>query len=229
MSLRPHEILGLPENYNLYDAKSAFHSYSRQYHPDTPNCNFLSKEDKQNMFIVIEQAYKEILKEKEFGEMDAPMFSDVYYEDDVSIKKNNKITSLDLFNEEFERINSQENYDNPWSIHYNFVTEDKNSNTLDILRPEEYKEKYYYEYGINYCPDFTKPGRYTDINHIQESIDTTEVLETTLESVMKERENLEFSKEIEENELLKLKTLKRLEYDKRKIQLERDLRILKIE
>lgn len=228
MSLKPHEILGLPENYNLSDAKSAFYAFSRQYHPDTTNCNFLSKEEKQNIFIVIEEAYKKILEENNFGEMDAPMFTVFNYETDIIIDRNENLNSLSKFNEEFERVHSEENYDNPWSIYYNFPCNEANNTKLDILRPEEFRNKYYYEYGVNNCKSFTRPNQYNDIYHTDENLDNVKIEEKSIDILLEEREKNEYDPNINAKEENKKKILKVLENEKRKIQLERDLRILKL-
>lgn len=229
MSLKPHEILGLTEDYTLGEAKSAYHSYSRYYHPDSSNYSFLSKKDKEETFIIIEQAYKEILAEKRFGEIDAPMFSSFDYEPDTSIEMNNNIDTLDKFNEEFEKVHSKENYDNPWSIHYSLEKPSIDISAIDIIRPDEYKTKKYYHYGVNVCADFTEPGKYTDINHLDRTNDVPDtVLSTTLDELLQDRETIEYSEEINQCEIAKQNAIKNIETTRRQVQLERDLRTLRL-
>lgn len=226
MSLKPYEILGLSENYNLYDAKSAFYAYSRQYHPDTSNCNFLTKEEKETMFHVIETAYKQILAEKQICEIDAPMFTQYEYDPAICIEKNNDLTTLEKFNTMFEKVHAEENYDNPWSIHYNLNT--TSTNHLDILRPTEFKKNYYYEYGINTCSDFSRPGQYTDINYTSDNLDNIELESTDINTLLEMRDKIDYSPEITLQEEYKQRILKQIEEDKKQVQLERDIRILKL-
>ena len=226
MSLKPYEILGLSENYNLYEAKSAFYAYSRQYHPDTSNCDFLTKDEKEYMFNVIETAYKQILREKQTCEIDAPMFTQYEYEPDICIDKNENLTSLEKFNSAFEKVHAEENYDNPWSIYYKLNT--SSTNQLDIPRPDEYKQTYYYEYGINTCSDFSRPGQYTDINYKPESLDTVELESTDINTLLETRDKMDYSPEITLQEEYKQRILKQIEENKRQVQLERDIRILKL-
>lgn len=227
MNITPEEILNLQGNYNLSDVKHAFYSLSRQYHPDSSSCSFLSKEEKKNMFIVFESAYKELISKFNFVEIDAPMFAPVEYQDDLYIERNDTLNSIDKFNEEFEKVHMKENKDNPWSIHYETVEPGKTYN-LDILRPDEFKTKYYYEYGVNYCSDFTHPGKFTDINHTSDDLSDTILESTDLESLMNSREHVEYSVEINNEELEKQRVIKQREYDRKQVQLYRDFKMLKL-
>jgi curved DNA-binding protein CbpA len=236
MSLKNYEILGLDENYSLCDAKSAFYFLSRQFHPDSNRCSYMSPGEKIKMFHVIETAYKQILEERSFGEFDAPTFTPVKYHDDLNIPYNDKITSLDIFNREFEKINAEENQDNPWSIHYNKSIEyDKNKNNLDILRPNEYKTTRYFEYGVNNCSDFTIPSKFTDVNfdwkydvcsEDTESYEYTSDLSTRLEHLIKDREIIVYDEKIEEQHKEKQKLIDDIQCERRKVQIKRDLKLM---
>ena len=229
MSLKPYEILGLPDDYTLSEARSAYYSYSRDYHPDSSNYSFLSKKEKEETFIIIEQAYKEILAEKRVGEIDAPMFSSFDYEPDISIEMNNDIDTPEKFHEEFKQVHAKENYDNPWSIHYSLEKPSIDISALDIMRPDEYKTKKYYNYGVNVCADFTEPGKYTDINHLDKNNDVPETLLcTTLDQLLQDRETIEYSEEINQCEIAKQNAIKNMETTRRQVQLERDLRTLRL-
>jgi DnaJ-class molecular chaperone len=228
MNLTPEEILNLPENYNLSDIKHSFYALSRQYHPDSSNCTFLSPEDKKNIFIVLETAYKELLDKHQFIEIDAPMYSNVEYSDDVYIEKDNNLDSVEKFNKQFEQVHSEENKDNPWSIHYEKNKVDKHYN-LDILRPDEYRRKYYYEFGIDYCDDFTQPGKFTDISHLSDDLSNVNLESTDLDTLLKSRETIEYSEEINLQEIQKQQVMSQLQHDRHQVQLERDLKILKLD
>lgn len=227
MNLTPEEILDLPKNYNLSDVKHSFYALSRQYHPDSSNCNFLSKEQKKNIFIVLESAYKEILNKYQFVETDAPMYSHVEYLDDVYIERDNNIDTLDKFNKQFEKIHAEENKDNPWSIYYTKQEPEKKYN-LDILRPDEYKRVHHYEYGVNYCDSFTQSGKFTDINHSNEDLNNVILESTDLDSLLKTRETIEYSEELNQAEIKKKEILTQIENHKRQTQLERDIKMLKL-
>lgn len=227
MNITPEEILNLPKNYNLSDIKHSFYSLSRQYHPDSSNCNFLSKEEKKNIFIVFETAYKELIDKHQFVETDAPMYSHIEYSDDLHVEKDNSLDTLDKFNKQFEKVHGEENKDNPWSIHYIQPSSTIKYN-LDIIRPDEYKRVYHYEYGVDYCDNFTQPGRFTDINHLTEDL-TDVILESTdIDSLLKSRENIEYSSKINQQEIEKQRILADMESHKKQVQLERDLKILKL-
>ena len=227
MDLTPEAILNLPENYNLSDIKHSFYSLSRQYHPDSSNCNFLSKEEKKNMFIVFETAYKELIDKYQFVQTDAPMYSHVEYCDDLHVEKDDSLDTIDKFNEQFEKVHAVENRDNPWSIHYNNPSSENKYN-LDLLRPDEYKRVYYYEYGVDYCESFTRPGKFTDINHVAEDLSDVVLESTSIDSLLESRENIEYSEEINQQEIEKQRVLTQIENHKRQTQLERDIKILRI-
>ena len=227
MSISPEDILNLSENYDLNDIKRSYYSLSRLYHPDSSHCNFLTKEEKKNIFIVFENAYKELIQGFQSKEVDVPMYSQVEYENDCYVERNDSLTSIDKFNSEFEKVYKEENKDNPWSIHYDIVV-DSSKFDLDVLRPDNYKKDYHYEYGVNYCSDFTRPGDFTDINNLPEPLNNDELHCTDLESLLKSRENIEYSDEVYQQEEYKRKVIKQIEDNKRVVQMERDFRLLKL-
>ena len=164
----------------------------------------------------------------QFIEIDAPMYCSVEYSDDVYIEKDNSLDSVEKFNKQFEQVHSEENKDNPWSIHYEKNKVDKRYN-LDILRPDEYRRKYYYEFGIDYCDDFTQPGKFTDISHLSDDLSNVNLESTDLDTLLKSRKTIEYSEEINLQEIQKQQVMSQLQHDRRQVQLERDLKILKLD
>ena len=132
-----------------------------------------------------------------------------------------------ISNKQFEKVHSEENKDNPWSIHYEKNKVNKHYN-LDILRPDEYRRKYYYEFGIDYCDDFTQPGKFTDISHLSDDLSNVNLESTDLDTLLKSRETIEYSEEINLQEIQKQQVMSQLQNDRHQVQLERDLKILKL-
>ena len=62
----PYEILGVPENASEEEIKKAYRSLSRKYHPDA-NINNPNKEKAEEKFKEIQQAYQQIMHERERG------------------------------------------------------------------------------------------------------------------------------------------------------------------
>ena len=63
----PYEVLGLKRGASNDEVKSAYRRLSRKYHPDA-NVNNPNKEEAEEKFKEIQQAYKAIMD----GEADAP-------------------------------------------------------------------------------------------------------------------------------------------------------------
>lgn len=234
MSLHNYQILGLDSNYTLSDVKAAYHQLSRVFHPDSNSSVLyknLSKEEKTIIFNNITDAYKTLIDNMESKEFDFPMYCVNKYESDIFIEKNDNIKNLNDFNEQFEKIHKEENYDNPWSIYYTLKKE--KNNQLDILRPTYIKEQYY-ELGVNQCCDFGKNGHSIDLDNFDKIIIEEEVDEfsTNVDELLKnkivERETITFSEEIEKKELEKKKIIEKIENNRRQVQLERDIRMLRL-
>ena len=64
--LNPYEILGVSANASDEEIKKAYRTLSRKYHPDA-NVNNPNKEQAEEKFKQIQQAYDHIMKEKQQG------------------------------------------------------------------------------------------------------------------------------------------------------------------
>lgn len=62
----PYEVLGVPRNAAEEEIKKAYKSLSRKYHPDA-NINNPHKEEAEEKFKEIQQAYQQIMKERTQG------------------------------------------------------------------------------------------------------------------------------------------------------------------
>ena len=63
----PYQVLGVPRGASEEEVKKAYRKLSRIYHPDA-NVNNPNKEQAEEKFKEIQQAYQQIMKEKERGE-----------------------------------------------------------------------------------------------------------------------------------------------------------------
>lgn len=62
----PYQVLGVSPNTSEEEIKKAYRKLSRKYHPDA-NINNPNKENAEEKFKEIQQAYQQIMKEKEQG------------------------------------------------------------------------------------------------------------------------------------------------------------------
>lgn len=62
----PYQVLGVPRNASDDEIKKAYRKLSRKYHPDA-NINNPNKEQAEARFKEVQQAYQQIMKEKEYG------------------------------------------------------------------------------------------------------------------------------------------------------------------
>ncbi len=62
----PYKILGVSRDASEDDIKKAYRKLSRKYHPDA-NINNPNKEQAEEMFKIVQQAYNQIMREKETG------------------------------------------------------------------------------------------------------------------------------------------------------------------
>ncbi len=62
----PYSILGVPKSASDEEIKKAYRNLSRKYHPDA-NINNPNKEQAEDKFKEVQQAYRQIMQEKEYG------------------------------------------------------------------------------------------------------------------------------------------------------------------
>ena len=62
----PYDVLGVPENASDDEIKKAYRALSRQYHPDA-NVNNPNRDQAEEKFKEIQQAYQAIVKDRENG------------------------------------------------------------------------------------------------------------------------------------------------------------------
>ena len=62
----PYSILGVDRNASDDEIKKAYRKLSRKYHPDA-NINNPNKEQAEEKFKQVQQAYEQIMREKEQG------------------------------------------------------------------------------------------------------------------------------------------------------------------
>lgn len=62
----PYSVLGIPRNASDEEIKKAYRKLSRKYHPDA-NINNPDKAQAEEKFKEVQQAYEQIMKEREYG------------------------------------------------------------------------------------------------------------------------------------------------------------------
>ena len=62
----PYSVLGVPRSASDEEIKKAYRTLSRKYHPDA-NINNPNKDRAEEMFKQVQQAYSQIMKEREAG------------------------------------------------------------------------------------------------------------------------------------------------------------------
>ena len=62
----PYQVLGVSRDASDEEIKKAYRALSRKYHPDA-NINNPNKDKAEEMFKIVQQAYNQIMKEKEMG------------------------------------------------------------------------------------------------------------------------------------------------------------------
>lgn len=64
--LDPYSVLGVPRNASDDEIKKAYRKLSRKYHPDA-NINNPNKDQAEEKFKEVQQAYEQIMKERELS------------------------------------------------------------------------------------------------------------------------------------------------------------------
>ena len=64
--LDPYSVLGVPRSATDDEVKKAYRRLSRKYHPDA-NINNPNKDQAEEKFKQVQQAYEQIMKEREYG------------------------------------------------------------------------------------------------------------------------------------------------------------------
>lgn len=177
MELSDYDLLGITPKATFRIVKNAYYELSRIYHPDSTQIIIgMNKKDREIAFQRIQTAYENIKEKMNVVEVDLPE-SDIEYKVDYSIKKNNEIQNIDTndnnfsekFNKEFEKVNTFENDDNPFSIHYKVPEESKrNLQDSQIILKESgsVKSSNIFEFGVNYVEDHST-DKYYDFNKLQ--------------------------------------------------------------
>lgn len=62
----PYEVLGISRDADMDEIKKAYRQLSRKYHPDA-NMNNPNKDEAEERFKELQQAYKQVMSEKEHG------------------------------------------------------------------------------------------------------------------------------------------------------------------
>ena len=177
MELSDYDLLGITPKATFRIIKNAYYELSRIYHPDSSQIIIgMTKKDREIAFQRIQTAYENIKAKMNVVEVDLPE-SDIEYKVDYSVKKINEVENIDSsdesfnekFNKEFEKVNTFENNDNPYSIHYKVPEESKrNLQDSQIILKESgsVKSSNIFEFGVNYVKDHST-NKYYDFNKLQ--------------------------------------------------------------
>ena len=65
--LDPYKVLGVSRDASMDEIKKAYRNLSRKYHPDA-NINNPNKDQAEEKFKQVQQAYDQIVKERERGQ-----------------------------------------------------------------------------------------------------------------------------------------------------------------
>jgi len=202
MELSDYDLLGITPKATFRIVKNAYYELSRIYHPDSTQIIIgMTKKDREIAFQRIQTAYENIKAKMNVVEVDLPE-TDIEYKDDYSIKKIKEIEINDKnfnkkFNEEFEKVNTFENNDNPYSIHYKVPEESKrNLQDSQIILKESgsVKSSNIFEFGVNYVEDHST-DKYYDFNKLQTSNDSNDSNERNDSNDSNERNDSNVSNE----------------------------------
>ena len=231
MELSDYDLLGITPKATFRIVKNAYYELSRIYHPDSSQIIIgMTKKDREIAFKRIQTAYENIKEKMNVVEVDLPE-SDIEYKVDYSIKKIKEIEINDesfneKFNKEFEKVNTFENDDNPFSIHYKVPEESKrNLQDSQIILKESgsVKSSNIFEFGVNYVED-DSTDKYYDFNKLQNGNSESNLVNSLN---FKETVDDNFNKKLEElinvrNESLDL-TDSEIEFIKRQKRVQKEI------
>ena len=194
MELSDYDLLGISPKATFRLVKNAYHELSRIYHPDSKQIIIgMTKKDREIAFKRIKTAYENIKAKMNVVEVDLPD-SEIEYEVEYVIKKD-KINNIDVndknfnekFNKEFEKINTVENVDNPYSIHYKIPKESKRNlqdSQIILKESSSCKSSSTYEFGINYIEEHST-DKYYDFKKLQSNdsnLENTKEIKKTIDT-----------------------------------------------
>ncbi len=130
----PYQVLGVPRDASDDEIKKAYRNLSRKYHPDA-NINNPDKDAAEARFKEIQQAYQQIIKEKESGFGDAGSFWGNF--GDSGAYRQSGASTADQ--EEDLHLRAAANYIN--SMHYQEAL-----NVLNTIK--DHSDKWYYYSAI---------------------------------------------------------------------------------
>ena len=245
MNLTDYEILGVTGDDNYHTVKRAYYELSRLYHPDYSHnlTKDLSKEEKKIAFEKIKTAYENLKDKLNVVEIDLPK-TEHNYSDDPNVIVSSKLFEVkskctyeefyEQFNNEFEKLHTEENSDNPFSIFYKEPEDSKkniqNSNLLINYSNMYSNKNNTFEFGVNYVEDHSSEN-YSDIRiqnkdfyKIKEEYeDSDNNLQEKLDKLILERDK---NIELNPNELNFIKNQdiisQKIQISKNKIQQERN-------
>lgn len=211
MELSDYDVLGITDKATFRIVKNAYYELSRIYHPDTIQVKCITKKEKEIAYHRIQKAYENIKKKMNVVEVDLPQ-NEMEYECDINNPKNEELNinkeeekeeKLKKFNKIFEKIHSNENHDNPYSIFYKEPEESKRNlqDSQIILKSSSMiKSKNIYEFGINYVDDYSS-DKYIDIRNLNSNSSES----TNIESMKEIKEVVDSNLDKKLEDLLKLR------------------------
>lgn len=155
--------------------------------------------------------------------------SDTENNTESSKESNQKYSFNKMFNEEFEKINSFENKDNPFSIHYEEPDkEHRNLQESSLIINEFKKVSNIHEFGINYIEDHSNE-KYFDVRKFKKEYNESGKKEESGNGNQNENENIDTVAELDKKleELIRIRNEKIEINEEEKIFIERQNEIKK--
>ena len=91
--LDPYSVLGVSRNATDEEIKKAYRKLSRKYHPDA-NINNPNKDQAEEKFKEVQQAYEQIMREREYGSSDLPADTVVMDMEDLAALEDSSARAL---------------------------------------------------------------------------------------------------------------------------------------